>query len=161
MNIEILKRIMPEKKARLPSLRNQDWKTVKVEIEKINKILTHISTNNITELNELIYEEAKLVCDKIGARLKNTNRNSKPGWEIRLETQIRNLQQGQMMRHRKNAGIFWDEKEKATQVKQTIQPEEINQKMLAKEGRLKRYCDRIEQYRKKGHSKTTNKNSIC
>ena len=41
--------------------------------------------NIITELNELIYAGAKLVCDK------NMNRYSKPGWEIRQETRIGNL----------------------------------------------------------------------
>ena len=39
MNTEIIKRIMSEKKTILPSLRNQDWKTVKVESEKINKYI--------------------------------------------------------------------------------------------------------------------------
>ena len=34
MIIENLKRIMSEKKTRLPSLRNQDWRTVKTETEK-------------------------------------------------------------------------------------------------------------------------------
>ena len=43
-----------------------------------------------------------------------------------------------------NAGTYWNEKEKTTQVKQTIQLEEINQKGLAKGGRLKRYRDRIK-----------------
>ena len=37
---------------------------------------------NITELNKLMYAGVKLVCDKIGVPLKNTNRNPKPGWEI-------------------------------------------------------------------------------
>ena len=37
----------------------------------------------------------------------------------------------------KNAGLCWEEKRKATQIKQTIQLEEINQKVLTKEGRLK------------------------
>ena len=36
MDIEILKKIMSEKKTRLPWLRNQDWKTVKAETQKIN-----------------------------------------------------------------------------------------------------------------------------
>ena len=89
MNIEILKRIMSEKKTTLPSLRNQDGKTARVETYKINELLTHISTYNITELNELIYAEAKLVWNRIGVSLKNTNRNSKLGWEIRLETQTK------------------------------------------------------------------------
>ena len=53
MNIVIMKRIMSKKKTTLPSLSNQDWKTVKAETEKVNKLLTNVSTNNITELNEL------------------------------------------------------------------------------------------------------------
>ena len=74
MNIEVIKRIMSEKKITLPSLRNQNWKTVNIETEKINE-LTHMSTNNITELNELIYARAKLFCENIGVSLKNSNRN--------------------------------------------------------------------------------------
>ena len=62
-------------------------------------IINTYLNNNITELNEVIYAEAKLVSDEIGVPLKNTNRNSKPGWEILLETQIRNLrQQAKMIR---------------------------------------------------------------
>ena len=55
-------------------------------------------------------------------------------------TQIRNLLlQVKMIKQRKNAGTYWDKKEKATKVKQTIQLKEINQNVQAKEGRLKRY----------------------
>ena len=57
------------------------------ETEKTNQVLTYISTNNITELNELIYAGVKLVCEKIGIPSKNKKKKSKPGWEIRLETQ--------------------------------------------------------------------------
>ena len=39
-----------------------------------------------------------------------------------------------------------DKKEKAIQEKITIQFEKINQKVLAKEGRLKRYQKRLKQY---------------
>ena len=61
--------------------------------------------NNITELNEQIYAWEKLVCDKIGVLLKNTSINLKPGCEIRLETQMRNLrQQAKTIRQRENAG---------------------------------------------------------
>ena len=55
---------MSKKKTRLPSLRNQDWKTVKTKTEKINELLIHISTKNTTELNELIYAGANFVCEK-------------------------------------------------------------------------------------------------
>ena len=75
---------MNGKKTTLPSLRNIEWRTVKTETE--NKLNTYISTKNITELNELIYVGAKLVCEKIGVPLKSTNKKSKPRWEIQLET---------------------------------------------------------------------------
>ena len=50
-----------------------------------------------------------------------------------------------MIKQRKEAGTCRDKKEKATQGKITIQVEEINQKVLAKEGRLKRYQQRVKQ----------------
>ena len=47
---------------------------------------------------------------------------------------------------------------KATELKQTITIVEINEKVMVKEGRLKRYRDRIKQYKKKTrHSKITKK----
>ena len=54
-----------------------------------NKVLTYISTNNISELNKLIYAEWELVCEKIGIPLKSMKKKSKPGLEIRLETQMK------------------------------------------------------------------------
>ena len=89
VNLENVKRIMSSEKTILLSLRNIEWKTLKIETEKINHILPYIPTNNITELNELIYAGAKLVCEKIGIPSKSTKKQSKPGWEIRLETQIK------------------------------------------------------------------------
>ena len=34
--------------------RKYDWKNVKVETERVSKVLQYIPTDNITELNELI-----------------------------------------------------------------------------------------------------------
>ena len=63
-NVNTIKNIISEKKTTLPSLRNQEWRTVKSE--KVNDLLTNLQTNNITELNNLIYVGAKLVCEKNG-----------------------------------------------------------------------------------------------
>ena len=79
------------KKNTLPSLRNIEWRIVKAETNKVNQVHTYIPTNNITDLNEVIYAGAKLVCKNIGIPSKNMKENSKPGWEFRLETQIENL----------------------------------------------------------------------
>ena len=49
---------MYEKKTTLHSLKSKT--------EKVNDLLTNIPTNDFMELNNLIYAEAKLVCEKIG-----------------------------------------------------------------------------------------------
>ena len=59
LNLGNLKRILNSEKTTLPSLRNIEWRTVKAETNKVNQVLTYVSTNNITELNELIYVGAK------------------------------------------------------------------------------------------------------
>ena len=46
-NVDTIKRVVSEKKTNLPSLRNQDWRTVKSKTEKVNDLLTNISTNDI------------------------------------------------------------------------------------------------------------------
>ena len=51
-----------------------------------------------------------------------------------------------MIKQKKDAGIRRNKKEKVTQGK-IIQLEEINQKILAKEGRLKSYRKSVKQYR--------------
>ena len=70
----------------------------------LKAIITYYSNDNYN-LNEQfpgtkrIYVGTKLVNDKISAPLKNANRNLKPGREIKLEPQIRNLrQQAKMLR---------------------------------------------------------------
>ena len=55
--------------------------------------------------------------------------------------------QAKMIKQKKDAGICWNKKEKTTQVKITVQVEEINQRVLAKERRLKKYRQKVKQYR--------------
>ena len=59
----------------------------------VNKLLPIIPTGNIMELNELIYAWAKLTGDKIVVLLRNPNKNTKLGREIRLEGQVKTLPQ--------------------------------------------------------------------
>ena len=92
---------MNSEKTNLPSLRNIEWRTLKIETKKINQVLPYISTNNITELNEIIYEAGKLACEKIGIPSKSTKKKSKPKRKIRLETQIKNLRKQAKMIEKK------------------------------------------------------------
>ena len=51
VNLEHKKRMMNRKKTIQPSLRNIEWKKLKIETKNINHILLDIPSNNITELN--------------------------------------------------------------------------------------------------------------
>ena len=119
---------MTEKKTILPSLRNQDSKNVEVETEKVNKLLPNNPTGNITEVKELIYAGSKSVCDIIVVPLMNLNKYTKAG---RTGKKVR--------RKEKYAIVSSNDKLKKQQTSLSMQLEEINQKILAKEGRLKRY----------------------
>ena len=105
------------------------------------------------ELNELIYVAVELACGKLRVLQKNTSKHSKTGWEIRLETISDNK--------KKNARIYLDEKSKATRLQQKVQLEEMNQKILAKEGRLRRCWDRIKQYRQNRTFQTMKERTTC
>ena len=99
---------MSSEKTNLPSLRNIEWKTLKIETNKINHILPYIPTSNITELNELIYAGAKLVYEKFGIYWKGPKKQSKPGWKIRLGTQITKLRKQARMIKRERR---WNKRE--------------------------------------------------
>ena len=127
---------MTVKKTTLPSPRNDDRDKVKVETEKMNTLLANIRTGNIIELYELIYAGAKLVRDKIGVPLRNSDRNIKSGWETESDG-LRNY--NKVLKKEKHKEIFWDENTKRKhQVSLIVQHEEVNQKILAKEQTLKR-----------------------
>ena len=92
------KRTKKKKKKGKINLENPDRKEeyltitrIKVETKRINKSSPNNLTDNITELNELIYPGWKIACNKISAFLWNMNRNTKPGWEIGLERHVMNV----------------------------------------------------------------------
>ena len=91
--VELIMKMITEKKTTLPSLRNQNRKKVKVKTKKMNKLLTNIPMCNIMELNKLIYTGVKLVYDKISVPLRNPNRNTKLEWGIKLKKWVKKLWQ--------------------------------------------------------------------
>ena len=59
VNVQLRKKTMTERKTTLLSFRKHVWKKIKAE----KKWFTNIPTDNIHELNELIYAGSKLVWD--------------------------------------------------------------------------------------------------
>ena len=107
--------------------------------------------------SELVYAGTKLVWENIRVLFKNTNKKSKPGWEIQLEIHIRNLRtQANMIKQRKNIGICSDKQETATQENITTwgnKPESTNErrknKKIWRKGKTKQTKQDIPKQRKK------------
>ena len=99
--------------------------------------MTNIPKKNIMELKDLIYTGVISVCGKIGVPVNNTNRKTKSGWEIRLETLRIKLQQQAKMQRQKSKKIYSGVAKRA-QLERKILFEETNQNLLAKEARLRR-----------------------
>ena len=131
IDFENLKRIMNEQMTTFAINKKHSIENNQDGNEKINHVLTYIPIKIITDLNELINAGAKLVCEKIEVSLKNTNKNSKPGWEIRLEMQIKkkttntdknditkekrwNMGQKEKRNTRKNNNTSWGNKTRNT-----------------------------------------------
>ena len=68
----------------------------------VNTCFKSYSTDNITELNDLIYPEAKLICNKFGITTNNTNIKKEPEWKNMLKEQIEGLlKQKELLRKEK------------------------------------------------------------
>ena len=147
MIIENSKRIMSEKKITLLLLRNLDCKKVKAETEKIN---VYIYLN-----------EKKNYGIKPINPLKNSNRNWKPGWEIRLETNIRNLWQ-QPKKDYKEEGP-WNMLQRKRNINSTRKTNNTTRgdkpEVRGQRRKMKRYRDKIKHYRQNRTIPNNNKRS--
>ena len=150
--IQALKEIMRGEKTTLPSLRDKDRKKVGEVTEQVNCLLQHIETDTLLELNNLIYAGAKMVAQSFTTQDRNlgNNREGKPNWERRLQRQISQLQRDEVLLrntpHTDRPRVRLYNKYKVTQKGIATVVEELHQKRLAKEARLKRYRLRTAQY---------------
>ena len=105
---------------------------------------------DIIKLNELIYAGAKLISNKIGRPLRNPNRQAKPGWEMKLEEQMKKLQQqAKILRKVKHTETQWKEKkpQKITADKSDNKTRRNKSKDIVKDGRHKKYWYKMKQYK--------------
>ena len=78
----------------IPSLKSENKKKLKEIVTKINSVLLHIPTTNITETNNLTYAAAKTTAEMMGKEIKaNVGQKKKmtkqPTWK--LENLMENL----------------------------------------------------------------------
>ena len=124
---------------------------------KVNAILKRIKSENITETNKLIGACAIFMGRKVGLKPNQRRGNAvkEPWWKRRIPPSIQELRKHINILERKKRGeIKKKEKYKVIEHKYRVKKkglnvvlEELKQRIQAKATKIKRYGERIEQYR--------------
>lgn len=60
--------VSEEKRERLPELRKVNRRKLEEEVKKVNQVLEKVTTEEMTDINALTYEEAVIVTEELGLR---------------------------------------------------------------------------------------------
>ena len=134
-----------------------DQKRLSEETLKVNGAIKHLVTADITQTNNLIKAASLWVAKQLGLKAVKKGKKQDPWWKRRIEGDIKNLKKDISILERekrgetgmrgkrkvKNLGDKYGIKRKGL----TTVIEELKQRLLAKAAKIKRYGDRITQYR--------------
>ena len=70
-----------------------DKKTLKVQTDRVNKVIKYFKSKNITETNDLIKVATVWVAEQIGLKKRDYREKNEPRWKRRIEGDIKKLRQ--------------------------------------------------------------------
>ena len=152
--LEKLREILKEDKVeRLLSLRIVEKSKLMKTVKIVNNLIGKIQARNITETNKLIYAGAYAVSDMVGM-IKPKTEKKEPWWKRRLEGQVKQMRRDlgfiNKLIEKKKVKKKWrkilDTKYKIQKKKLTVVQEEIKQRIVAKQQKIKRYQNHINQF---------------
>ena len=156
--VENLRKIYFEKKtAEGISFKKVDKSKLKKDMDRGNQVIHQIETKNITETNELIRAATVWVAEQ--QRLKKTEFRAKkdPWWKRRIEDYIKRIWKDVNILERDLRGELSHKKsEKLQRLKEKYRVnkkgiktvvEKSKQRMIVKSAKIKRYDQRISQFR--------------
>ena len=148
-------RMMEEKELPKPqTLRNIERARVKDKAQLVNSVICAVETKNISEINKLILCGALVTCRLLG--MKNSQKKQQePHWKRRIENKINSLRKDVSLITRwQNDRLNKErEKERLDQMYRIRRKgfkrvaEELKQRITAKSATVKRYTDRVNQYK--------------
>ena len=132
-------------------------KLLKVQVERVNEAFKYLESKSITETNNLIVAASVLVAEQLGLKKVEHRKKYEPFWKRRIEGDIRRLRQEvNIMERELKEGLGGGKKRKllGLQEKYRVKKkglktviEELKQRMLAKSAKVRRFEQRIEQFR--------------
>ena len=135
-----------------------DKKTLKVQTDRVNDAIKYFKSKNITETDDFIKAVSVWVAEQIGLKKRDYREKNEPRWKRRIEGEIKKLRQDLHLLTRDLKAELGSKKKQKTKklyekyrVKRkglkTVMEELKQQRMLAKSPKIKRYEQRIEQFR--------------
>ena len=112
MLMRVVKEIRYEPEIIPPNLRYIDRKKVRAATVKINKIVSLIKTETITETNSLLHTVGNIVAEMVGYKNKEMTGNRQPNWRRRIleKQKVLRKELGQLNRMRRrelqNEGVI-------------------------------------------------------
>ena len=103
MLMRVVKEIRYEPEIIPPNLRYIDRKKVRAATVKINKIVSLIKTETITETNSLLHTVGNIVAEMVGYKNKEMTGNRQPNWRRRIleKQKVLRKELGQLNRMRR------------------------------------------------------------
>ena len=153
--VEELNRLMKEDELPKPqTLRNIDRARVKDKAQLVNNVISKVRTNSISEINKLIICGALVTCKLLGMK-DLQKKQQEPHWKRRIEQKINSLRKDVSLIVRwKNGSLSkGTQKERLDRMYQVKKKgfkrvaEELKQRITAKAATVKRYTDRVSQYK--------------
>ena len=138
-----------------PNLRYIERKKVKEATNRINKVISIITTENITETNTLIRAAANCVADMVEYKQRDINEKREPHWRRRILEKQKKLRKdlGQICRMKRNelrnAGTI-EKLERIHHIEEKgidVVHEEVKQRLTAVGSKLERYDNRTKQFK--------------
>ncbi|XP_063591307.1 uncharacterized protein LOC134768408 [Penaeus indicus] len=156
--VENLREIHVEKKtAEGISFKKVDKNKLKREMNRVNQVIRHIETKNITETNELIKAATVWVGEQLGLKKTEFRAKKAPRWKRRIEDDIKRIRKDVNILARELRGELKHKKSEKLQrleekyrgnkkgIKTVV--EELKQRMIARSAKIKGYDQRINQFR--------------
>ena len=141
----------------LQGFKKVDRTLLRKHVKSINGILKNVATESVTGTNDLLKACAILIGRKVGLKpvRRRANGRKEPWWKRRINQSIKELRKHVNILERKRKGALKrTEKYKLLEDKYKVKKkglgvvlEELKQRLQAKSMKIKRYDQRIEQYR--------------
>lgn len=145
-----------DNRPRLTALRHIERAKIMTEVNRIDKVLPHVQTNDITEVNDTIMACAILITDKLCPVTNGRDgqqRSKTPAWKERLQRKVKAIQKDLsrviLSRGRPCDDGMRKRLEKKYNIKRKgfdVVIEELKQDLSAVSQKIKRFSERTKQY---------------